>query len=159
MVLTPVWKTGDWRKLVGVRFLLLPPINNCMKKVFVNGTFDILHVAHIDLLNFAKSQGDVLIVGIDSDERVKKLKGETRPINNQFERLHLLRNLKSVDEVFVFSTDQELIDLIRDCDIMVKGSDYENKPIIGSEFIPIIFYEYKDGWSTTKKIEYITSRR
>ena len=129
-----------------------------MKKVFVNGTFDIVHVAHIDLLNYAKSLGDFLIVGIDSDERVKKLKGESRPINNQFERLHLLTNLKSVDEVFVFDTDQELIDLISKCDIMVKGSDYKDRPIIGSNLVPIIFYEYKDGWSTTKKIEYIVNR-
>jgi len=129
-----------------------------MKKIFVNGTFDILHVGHIGLLNYAKSLGDILVVGIDNDDRVKQLKGDSRPINNENERLLLLSNLKSVDEVHIFKNDQELIDLIRGCDIMVKGSDYEGKSIIGSNLVPVIFYGYKDGWSTTKKIQHIINR-
>jgi D-beta-D-heptose 7-phosphate kinase/D-beta-D-heptose 1-phosphate adenosyltransferase len=129
-----------------------------MKKIFVNGTFDILHVGHIGLLNYAKSLGDILVVGIDSDSRVKQLKGESRPINNENERLLLLINLKSVNEVYIFKNDQELIDLICGCDIMVKGSDYESKPIIGSDLIPVIFYEYRNEWSTTKKIQHIINR-
>ena len=97
-----------------------------MKTVFVNGTFDILHVGHIALLDYAKSLGDQLVVGIDSDDRVRLLKGSNRPINSQLERGTILSALKSVDEVFVFDTDDELRSLIQACDIMVKGSDYRD---------------------------------
>lgn len=128
-------------------------------KVFVNGTFDILHVGHIHLLRYAKSLGDRLVVGIDSDDRVKKLKGQSRPVNTEYERLLLLSQLKPVDSVIVFDTDQELEDLIQDCDIMVKGSDYKNKPIIGSTLCKrIVFFDLLDEYSTTKKIQYISSR-
>ena len=77
-------------------------------KVFVNGTFDILHRGHLELLNYAKSLGDYLCVGIDTDERVKEKKGPTRPIHNQDERKFFLENLKAVDEVKLFSSDEEL---------------------------------------------------
>jgi rfaE bifunctional protein nucleotidyltransferase chain/domain len=130
-----------------------------MKRIIVNGTFDIVHVGHIELLNYAKSLGDFLIVAIDSDERVKHLKGKKRPINNQFERQTLLSNLKSVDEVKVFHTDKELLDIIKSCDMMVKGSDYKGKNIIGEQFIKVIFYDRIEQYSTTKKIKDINSRR
>ena len=130
-----------------------------MKKIFVNGTFDILHVGHIKLLRYAKSLGDVLIVGIDSDNRVSKLKGPSRPINSEYERWVLLSQLKPVDMVIVFNTDEELIDLIKDCDIMVKGSDYKDKPILGeSDCKQIIFFDRIHEYSTTKKIEHIVNR-
>lgn len=129
------------------------------KKVIVNGTFDIIHVGHIELFKYAKSLGDKLIVAIDTDERVKRLKGESRPINNVHERKLLLENLKPVDEVHVFDTDLELIDLIVQSDIMVKGSDYRGKPIIGETLIDIVFFERIDEYSTTAKIQDITSRR
>ena len=130
-----------------------------MKKIFVNGTFDILHVGHIELLNYAKSLGDYLLVGIDSDERVKKLKGEKRPVNSEYERQFLLRNLKAVDEVRVFTMDSDLVALIEECDIMVKGSDYLGKPIVGEDKIRIVFYERIGAYSSTKKIECIANRR
>ena len=128
-------------------------------RVFVNGTFDILHVGHIQLLYYAKSLGDRLIVGIDSDERVRSIKGESRPINNEYERFMLLSALKPVNGVIIFDTDQELEELIQDCDIMVKGSDYINKPIIGSTLCKrLVFFDIIDGYSTTKKIQHISSR-
>ena len=130
-----------------------------MKKVFVNGTFDILHVGHIALLDYAKSLGDQLVVGIDSDDRVRLLKGSNRPINSQLERGTLLSALKSVDEVFVFDTDDELRSLIQACDIMVKGSDYRDKPIVGQEICKqIVFFERLNGYSTTNKIQDIANR-
>jgi D-beta-D-heptose 7-phosphate kinase/D-beta-D-heptose 1-phosphate adenosyltransferase len=126
--------------------------------IFVNGTFDILHVGHIKLLNFAKSLGDYLLVGIDSDERVKKLKGNNRPINNQYERKFLLENLKSVDEVSVFNNDSELLNLIEKSNLMVKGSDYIGCEIIGADKIEIEFFGRIDDYSTTQKIKDIISR-
>jgi D-beta-D-heptose 7-phosphate kinase/D-beta-D-heptose 1-phosphate adenosyltransferase len=103
-----------------------------MTTVFVNGTFDILHLGHIGLLEYAKSLGDELIVGIDSDARVKLLKGENRPINTERERSQMLLAIKYVNKVFVFDTDAELTYLVGSCDIMVKGSDYIDQNIIGS---------------------------
>jgi D-beta-D-heptose 7-phosphate kinase/D-beta-D-heptose 1-phosphate adenosyltransferase len=131
-----------------------------MTKIFVNGSFDIVHLGHLALLNYAKSLGDFLSVGIDSDQRIKKLKGATRPINDQYERKFLLENLKCVDSVTIFDNDQELINLVSKCDIMVKGSDYIDKPIIGSEICPhIVFFDRINGYSTTEKIQNIINRR
>ena len=130
-----------------------------MTKVFVNGTFDLIHPGHIALLNFAKSLGSCLIVGIDSDNRVKRLKGNDRPINTVNERKLLLENLRAVDKVEIFDTDEELIDMIRHCDIMVKGGDYTNKFIIGADICPsIVFFDRIDEYATTKKIQSIIDR-
>lgn len=131
-----------------------------MKHVFVNGTFDILHPGHIALLNYAKSLGNYLTVGIDSDARIKELKGSDRPVNSQEERKILLENLKAVDEVKIFNSDQELIDLVSRCDIMVKGSDYINRKIIGVDVCPqLVFFDRIHGYSTTEKIQSIVARR
>ena len=130
-------------------------------KIFVNGTFDILHVGHIKLLNHARSLGDHLLVAIDSDRRVRRLKGESRPINNQTERRLLLENLRSVDLVQIFNTDQELEHIITvyQPDIMVKGSDYRNQPIIGEEHCGRIeFFERINEYSTTPAIQHIINR-
>jgi D-beta-D-heptose 7-phosphate kinase/D-beta-D-heptose 1-phosphate adenosyltransferase len=130
-------------------------------KIIVNGTFDVLHKGHIVLLEYAKSLGTTLLVCIDSDRRVKELKGNTRPINNQYDRTYMLTALKSVDLVWVFDSNQELIDQIKSFnpDVMVKGSDYRNKPIVGSDYCKEIrFVELVDGYSTTNIIQRITDR-
>lgn len=130
-----------------------------MKKIFVNGTFDILHIGHLAMLNFAKSLGDHLVVAIDSDERVKRLKGEDRPINNVYERRVMLENLKAVDQVEIFDTDEDLINIIKTCDIMVKGGDYSSLPVIGKEYITLVLFERLHEYSSTKKIQHIIDRR
>ena len=128
-------------------------------RVIVNGTFDILHVGHIRLLEYAKSLGDHLTVAIDTDRRIKIKKGLSRPINNEFERKTMLEALKSVDRVVVFDTDEELIDLVKKSDIMVKGSDYKGKSVIGETYCKkVIYYDRIEGYSTTQKIQDITHR-
>lgn len=130
-----------------------------MTKVFINGTFDIIHPGHLAMINFAKSLGEFLFIGIDSDVRVKQLKGSSRPINDQHTRKLLLENLKAVDQVQIFGTDQELIDMIKQCDIMVKGSDYKDRPVIGREVCKeLVFFDRLNDYSSTKTIESIVNR-
>ena len=130
-----------------------------MKKVIVNGTFDILHVGHLKLIEYAKSLGDHLTVAIDTDERIRSKKGPNRPINSEYERKMMLKFLKPVDEVIVFGSDQELIDLVKQSDIMVKGSDYKGKSVIGETYCKqVIYYDRIEQYSTTKKIQDIASR-
>ena len=132
-----------------------------MTTVIVNGTFDILHPGHIAMLNTARSLGKYLIVCIDSDRRVRELKGASRPINNQTDRKVMLQNLKAVDIVEFFDSEQELIDLIKlyKPSVMVKGSDYRGRSVIGETYVPEVFYYDRVGdYSTTKAIENITNR-
>jgi D-beta-D-heptose 7-phosphate kinase/D-beta-D-heptose 1-phosphate adenosyltransferase len=129
-----------------------------MKRVFVNGTFDVLHLGHLAMLNYAKTLGDHLVVAIDSDERVKRLKGLSRPINNVNERKVMLENLKAVDQVKIFDTDEDLINIIKTCDIMVKGGDYKTLPVIGKEYVTVVLFERIDEYSSTKKIQHIIDR-
>lgn len=132
-----------------------------MKKVFVNGTFDVLHRGHLELLRYAKSQGDYVVVGIDTDYRVKEKKGESRPINNAADRAFMLVNLKSVDEVKFFSTDKELEDLVKSVkpDIMIVGSDWKGKSVIGSYYsAELKFFDRIDGYSSTNIIQSIIDR-
>lgn len=133
-----------------------------MKKIIINGTFDIVHRGHINLLNFAKSLGDYLLVCVDSDSRVSSLKGPDRPINRLSDRMLLLENLRSVDEVKSFDSDSGLENLIKEYqpDIMVKGSDYQNKSIIGQQFCKaIVFMDLHHGYSTTNIVQRIIDRR
>jgi D-beta-D-heptose 7-phosphate kinase/D-beta-D-heptose 1-phosphate adenosyltransferase len=133
-----------------------------MTKVVVNGTFDIIHLGHLRLLQYAKSfPNSYLLVLTDSDRRVRELKGADRPVNTEYERCNMLFALKYVDRVEIFDTDQELIDLIKDFepDVMVKGSDYRGKPIIGAEYCKKIkFYDRFKNYSTTNKIQDIANR-
>lgn len=123
-----------------------------MKKVWVNGTFDIVHLGHIQMLKKAKELGDILIVGIDSDKRVKELKGKDRPINTLISRLELIGAIKYVDEVYSFSSDEQLEILIKTLqpDIMVIGEEYKDKKIIGKEFVKeIVFFPKMEGFSSS----------
>lgn len=133
-----------------------------MLKIIVNGSFDVIHVGHIRLLEYAKSfPNSYVYVLIDSDKRIRELKGSTRPINNEYERSSLLAALRAVDRVDIFDSDQELRDYIKNYtpDIMIKGSDYINKPIIGSEYCKEIkFYDRIEQYSSTKKIQSIINR-
>lgn len=130
--------------------------------VIVNGTFDIIHRGHIELLNYAKSLGDYLLVCIDSDRQVRELKGNLRPINSHDDRKFYLENIKAVDEVRIFDTQEELADICRRLrpSIMVKGSDYIGKEITGSEYCGTIeFFNLVKNYSTSNTIEHINNRK
>jgi rfaE bifunctional protein nucleotidyltransferase chain/domain len=131
-----------------------------MNRVFVNGTFDILHPGHLKLLQYAAGLGN-LLVAIDTDRRVRQLKGPGRPFFNQDERKLMLQSLRCVSEVRLFDTDEDLEYLMQtyEPDIMVKGSDYRGRPIIGEEHVPQIeFFERINEYSSTQAIQHITNR-
>ena len=133
-----------------------------MTKIIVNGTFDILHRGHIMMLEYARSLGDELLVCIDTDRRIAELKGHLRPINNQADRVFMLKSLRCVNRVSVFDNADDLIDQIKhyEPDIMVKGSDYQGRSVIGEAFVPqIIYYDRIKKYSTTKTIQHIIDRR
>ena len=133
-----------------------------MTTVVVNGTFDILHPGHVSMLNTARSLGDYLVVCIDTDRRVKELKGQSRPINDQFFLKVMLQNLKAVDIVEFFDSQEELIKLFElyKPDIMVKGSDWKGKSIVAEKYIKEIhWYDRIEEYSTTKTIQDIINRR
>ena len=127
------------------------------KIVFTNGCFDILHVGHVKYLEVAKSYGDVLILGLNADSSVKKLKGPTRPINSQDDRAYILASLESVDYVVIFEeeTPYELIKLIKP-NVLVKGGDYEGKEVVGQDIADELkLVQFVDGKSTTNTIKRI----
>ena len=132
-----------------------------MKKGFINGCFDILHLGHIQLFRFARTKCDYLIVALDSDERVASLKGPERPYNCLEDRMAMVRALKGVDEVRSFSTASELEKLVKgiDPDIMVVGAEYENKKVVGGEYAKeLVFFRRIDGYSTTNILENTVNR-
>lgn len=125
-------------------------------KVWVNGTFDILHIGHIKLLEFASQYG-YLRVGIDTDKRVKELKGEDRPFNTQDDRKKMLESIKFVDEVVLFDSREELIENVKNFspDIMVIGDDYKEQIVYGSEHAKkLVFFEKIPNYSSTKILNY-----
>ena len=127
-----------------------------MKKVWVNGCFDVLHHAHFKLLEHAASFGELLIVGIDSDKRVKELKGDDRPFHTQEERKYNLERVKGVKRVVIFDSPEMLEELIKtfEPDVFVIGSDYKDKAVIGSEYAgELIFFERIGDYSTTSILE------
>jgi len=132
-----------------------------MITVFTNGCFDILHRGHIELLNTAKQLGDKLIVGINSDESIRKLKGNMRPINLAENRKFLLENLRAVDEVIIFNepTPYRLIQKLKP-NILVKGGDWKKEEIVGADLVlnnggEVISLNYVDNYSTTNIINQI----
>jgi D-beta-D-heptose 7-phosphate kinase/D-beta-D-heptose 1-phosphate adenosyltransferase len=130
-----------------------------MTTVFTNGCFDIIHRGHLDLLSYCRSLGDIVIVGLNSDKSTKKLKGPNRPINSEEDRKYLLESLVQVDSVIVFNeeTPYLLIKSIKP-DIIVKGGDYSPEDVVGSDLSRVIIFKYVNGYSTTEKIQDISSR-
>lgn len=127
------------------------------KLVFTNGCFDILHSAHIELLQFSKKQGDILVVGLNSDQSIKRLKGCQRPINDIHERTKILSLFDFIDYIIIFSEDNPLniIKMLKP-NILVKGSDYKIDNIIGKEYVDkIILFDYINGKSSTNIINKI----
>ena len=125
-------------------------------RIWVNGAFDILHIGHVKLLKYAAAMG-YLKVGIDTDERIKELKGPTRPFNDFNTRKEFLQALRFVDEVVGFSSEQELIDCVKayQPDVMIVGSDYKDKRVIGSEYAKkVLYFDRINEISTTKILEY-----
>lgn len=129
------------------------------KVIFTNGCFDIIHRGHLELLKFCKEIGDKVIVGINSDKSIQKLKGNDRPINNELDRKFLLESLKYVDKVIIFedNTPYNLIKEIKP-DIIVKGSDYSVETVIGNNLAQVVIFEKINGYSTTKTIQSIIDR-
>jgi len=122
-----------------------------MDKIWINGCFDIIHRGHIELINYA-SQFGIIRVGLDSDERVKKSKGNGRPFNTISDRVYVMKNIKGVDSVESFSTDEELEYCIKSWNpkYIIVGDDYKDKNVIGSKYCEqVLFFKKIIGYSTT----------
>ncbi|WP_257936566.1 D,D-heptose 1-phosphate adenosyltransferase / D,D-heptose 7-phosphate kinase [Campylobacter lari] len=129
------------------------------KVVFTNGCFDIMHYGHIKYLEKAKKLGDILVVGLNSDESVKRLKGNSRPINLEFQRACMLASMYFVDYVVIFDEDTpyELIEFLKP-DVLVKGADYKGKEVVGSNLVKKVeLIDFEDGFSTTNIINRIAN--
>lgn len=153
------------RKLVTINDII--SIRDSLQKkgkiiVFTNGCFDLLHAGHLELLQRAKSYGDVLVVGLNSDQSIKRIKGEKRPIVNECDRAVMLSGLECVDYIIIFDGDspQKLIEAVRP-NVLVKGADWIGKKIAGEDFIQstdgqVKYIQLKEGYSTTNIINKIT---
>ena len=131
------------------------------KIVFTNGCFDILHVGHITYLAQARQHGDLLVVGLNTDDSVKRLKGPSRPINTQDARAKVLAALESVDYVVLFEEDtpQALIEKVKP-DVLIKGGDYSLNNIVGADFVQklggkVLTIPFVEGYSTTATIQHL----
>jgi len=138
--------------------------NEGKRIVFTNGCFDILHMGHVDYLNEAKSLGDLLVVGLNSDASVRRLKGSDRPINNEEDRKAMLLNLRSVDCVQIFDEETPLT-IIKKINpkILVKGGDWKVEQIVGHEFVlsnggQVMSLKFKDGYSTSNIIKLVQGK-
>ncbi len=153
-------KLVSWKKI--------GKLSNLLKRqgktiVFTNGCFDILHAGHVRYLKKAKKLGDILIVGLNSDSSVRKIKGKDRPVNNQMDRAEVLSALESVDYIVIFNgkTPERLIETIHP-HILVKGSDWKGKTVAGADIVKrnggkVVFIPVLEGRSTSKLIEKIKS--
>lgn len=137
---------------------------DCKKIVFTNGCFDIIHAGHIAYLNEAKKLGDILIVGVNSDESVKRLKGQNRPIISEKDRAYIVANIKSVDYAVIFNEDTPY-NLIKEIkpDFLVKGGDYNEKNVIGSDIVKssggkLVLIKFIEGKSTSSIIKTIQDK-
>jgi len=134
------------------------------KVVFTNGVFDLIHAGHVDYLSKAKASGDVLIVGLNTDESVKRIKGHNRPILMQDERAFILSNLKPVDYVIFFEEDTPeklIMELLPD--VLVKGADWQIEKIVGKDIVEknggeVKTIKFVSDQSTSRIIELILSR-
>jgi D-beta-D-heptose 7-phosphate kinase/D-beta-D-heptose 1-phosphate adenosyltransferase len=134
-----------------------PKIAQVLKTVWINGTFDVLHMGHIKLFREARKLAGptgIVVVGTDSDERIRTLKGPTRPINDLFDRVDFLRSIKYIDEVVAFSSEDALIANIKrySPDIILIGDDYIGKRVVGGEFAKQIIYFPRYGGLSSSKI-------
>ena len=124
-----------------------------MTKVWTNGCFDVLHRGHIELFKFAKSQGNHLVVGLDSDEKVKRDKGSDRPFNTFEDRKEVLLSIRYIDDVWYFNSRNGLVDLIKEYqpDVMVIGSDWKGRDVVGEELVDKVkFFDRVGDYSTTE---------
>jgi len=151
--LDPLDKVMDWKRALTWRASVRGRL------VFTNGVFDLLHPGHVDVLLGARRHGEALVVGVNSDESVRRLKGPERPIRSAAERCYVLAALESVDAVVVFEQDtpRELITLLRP-DVLVKGGDYTEATIVGAAEVrerggDVIVIPLTPGHSTTSTIE------
>lgn len=148
-------------KILGLRALkkfVETARRNGQKIVFTNGCFDILHAGHVSVLEFSRAKGDVLIVGLNSDASVRRLKGPARPVNSQADRALVLAGLESVSAVSIFEQDTpyELIKTVRP-DVLVKGGDYKTDEIVGREFAKkVVRFPLLKGRSTTNIIKKVS---
>lgn len=127
------------------------------KIIWTNGCFDVLHVGHIELFKYAKSLGTKLYVGIDSDEKIKKDKGEDRPFNKLSDRIKVLESIKYIDKVFSFGNTEGLDTLIlmHNPYVLIVGSDWQGKTVVGEQHAQHVrFFDRIEGYSTTDILEW-----
>ena len=153
-------KFGEYRHVKRVAKIDVNPTN---KIVFTNGVFDLVHSGHVELLNFAKMLGDKLVVGLNSDDSTRLLKGSKRPINTEKDRKNIIQSLRAVDEVIIFDKTQTK-DLIKSLkpNIIVKGGEWTAEEVRERDEIPenieVFVYPFKEGYSSTNIIKMIKER-